>query len=133
MKKIKKLLATVAVCAMALTFAGCGKYATVDEYVNSDAVQAELATVMEQMEGSGMQMDVYGDGNKLVYAYTYDVEIDAEQAAPLLEEALAAEADTFEDVAASLKSAVDVENPTVVVTYLNPDGSVIYSAEFTAN
>lgn len=132
MKKIKRLLATVAVCAMAFTFAGCGKYATVEEYVNSDAVQAELETALAQLEGSGMQMEVYGEGNKLVYSYTYDVELDVELAAPLLEDAMASESATFEEVAESLKDAVDVENPTVVVEYLNPDGSVIYSAEFTA-
>ena len=132
MKKITKVLASAALMAMTLTFAACGKYATMEEYVQSDEVQKELDSVMDQLEGSGMQMEVYGDGDKLVYAYTYTEEIDAELAAPLLESALLEQGDQFESVADALKKEVDVENPIVVVTYLNADGSEIYSAEFTA-
>lgn len=132
MKKFKRLLAGVALMAMTFTFAACGKYATVDEYVQSDAVQAELETVMSQLDGTGMEMEVYGEGDKLVYAYTYAEALDPELAAPLLESALTEQAAQFEEVAASLKTAVKVENPVVVVKYLNPDGSEIYSAEFTA-
>ena len=38
----------------------------------------------------------------------------------------------FEGVAASVKLAVDVESPVVVVRYLDNEGNEIYSREFTA-
>ena len=49
-----------------------------------------------------------------------------------LKEALNGEAATFEGVAASVGKVVDVENPVVVVRYLNKDGSEICSQEFSA-
>lgn len=45
---------------------------------------------------------------------------------------MASQADTFKNVASSIKAAVEVENPVVVVRYLNADGSEIYSEEFAA-
>lgn len=133
MKKFTvKVMALIMGVLMVLSFASCGngKFSTIDEYVKSDAVQSQLESI--DMTGTGMTMDVYGEDNKLVYEYTYDEELDADVAAGLLESQLESSSATFENVAKSLSEAVNVDNPVVVVKYLNPDGSEIYSKEFSA-
>ena len=52
--------------------------------------------------------------------------------ASILESALESQESTFKSVASTLKSVVDVENPVVVVSYRNADGSEIVSQEFAA-
>lgn len=49
-----------------------------------------------------------------------------------LESALQAQSSTFESIAETLKQAVDVDNPIVVVRYLSSDGTEICSMEFGA-
>ena len=51
----------------------------------------------------------------------------------VLKAGLDSQKDTFKNVAASLKDAVNVSNPIVVVQYKDSDGNEIYSAEFTAD
>lgn len=47
-----------------------------------------------------------------------------------LESSLQSQASTFESVASSLKAAVEVENPVVVVRYLDNTGAEIVAQEF---
>ena len=111
-----------------------GKYASIKEYVESDEVQSELESMLSGMDTSTMSMEVYGEDNKLVYSYTYLVDLSAlGDIASTLDAALEEQASVFESVASSLKLAVDVENPVVVVKYLDKDGNVIVSKEFSAN
>lgn len=109
-----------------------GKFATMDEYVNSDLVQSQLESMMSSMEGQGMTMEIKGDGNKLIYTYRYDELAKEDGMAETLQAGLEAEAATFKSVASSLSLAVEVENPVVVVEYIDMNGEVIYSQEFTA-
>lgn len=111
-----------------------GKYASIKEYVESDEVQSELESMLSGMDTSTMSMEVYGEDNKLVYSYTYLVDLSAlGDIASTLDAALEEQASVFESVASSLKLAVDVENPVVVVEYLDKDGNVIVSKEFSVN
>ena len=79
-----------------------------------------------------MDISISGEDNKLIYTYTYSQNVDTSQMADTLKNAMASQADTFKNVASSIKAAVEVENPVVVVRYLNADGSEIYSEEFAA-
>lgn len=97
------------------------KLASVEEYLAIPQVQDQMDAMSELMESMGMTMTVAGEGNKLIYTYTYGQQIDA-----------AAQESTMKSVASSLKLYVDVENPIVVVHYLNADGSEIYTREFNA-
>ncbi len=113
-----------------------GKFATIEDFVNSSIMQAQFETMKKQVEGDGdegMTVDLTGEGNKLIYTFTYTEldDVDQETLSTVLEAGLDQEADTFEDVASSLKSAVEVENPVVVVTYKAPDGSELCSREFS--
>ncbi len=109
-----------------------GKYATIQEFVESDAMQSQLESVTSQAEASGMKFDIYGEGNKLVYAYTFSEDVDVSGMGDALKEALNEQADTFKGVAKSIPLAVDVDSATVVVKYINHDGTEICSEEFTA-
>lgn len=135
MKKIvSRILAVGMAAVMALSLASCGKK-SIEDYVASDEVQEQLESIRSSMASSGIDVDVIGEDNKLIYEYTYGEQFEEEQVeavAEQLESAMNAQASTFENVAASLKEATDVKDPIVEVRYLNADGSEIYSQEFTA-
>ena len=80
-----------------------------------------------------MSISVTGEGNKLIYTYTFAAGTDLTGAEEVLKAGLDSQKDTFKNVAASLKDAVDVSNPIVVVQYKDSDGNEIYFAEFTAD
>lgn len=111
---------------------GSGKYATVADFANSPEVQSQLETQKKSLDSSGMDIAITGEDNKLIYTFTY-LEIENQEGmAEALEQGLEAQRSTFVSVAKSIKLAVDVEDPIVVVEYLDSKGEVIYSAEFTA-
>lgn len=110
-----------------------GKYATIADYIASPALQETLSSLKEALQSSGINLDMKADGDRFIYEYTYSQDVgDLEAAAAALEESLASQASTFTNVANSLKLAVEVENPVVVVSYYNVDGTEIFSQEFTA-
>ena len=104
-----------------------GMYSSIEEFVNSDIVQTQL----EAMQPEELGVDVLAEGNKLIYEFTYGPDVNTEGIADALSAALQEQASTFELVAQTLKAAVDVENPVVVVTYKDSQGNVIVSQEFT--
>lgn len=107
------------------------KYATVEEYVKSDAVQSQLDTLKTTIKNMGMDVEVSAEDNKLIYTYTYDTDVDTEGMADQLKETLETQSSTFKSVLSSLKSYVDVDSPVIVIKYLNNDGTEIYTHEFT--
>ena len=134
MKKIiSMILSSVLLLTMVLSLTACGnsKFGSISDFVNSDEFQQQLDAAMSSTEGSGLNLEITGEDNKLIYSYTYQEEMPAE-AAEQLQAALEAQASTLEGIASELKNAVNVENPVVVVEYLNPDGSVLCSMEFSA-
>ena len=107
-------------------------YSSLDEFVNSSEMQDQIATQQESLAGSGMSVDITADGDRLVYTFTLDDTVAASVTPESLEEGMEAQASTFESIASTLKLAVDVENPVVVVEYVDSQGNVIYSGEFSA-
>ncbi len=110
-----------------------GKFDTVEDFVNSDLMQTQLDSMKSSLDDDTMSIELTGEGNKLIYTFTYkDLEgVDAATLGPALESSLENMASTFESIASSLKSAVEVDDPVVVVTYLGPDGEELCSKEFT--
>ncbi len=132
-KHLKRLLAGVLAVLMALSLVACSsKYKTMQDYVNSSEVQEQIASVKEEVESAGMQIEVKGEGNKFIYVYTLDINDVPDEVASQLESSLTAQASTFEELAEALKQEVQVDNPVVVVQYVDSDGKEIYSQEFTA-
>ena len=111
-----------------------GKYASIQEFIESDMMQEQLATQMSSLEGSGMSMALSAEDNKLIYSFQIDdPDLSAAMDASALESSLDSQASTFESVAGVLPAAIDVENPVVVVRYLDSDGNELASREFAAS
>lgn len=107
---------------------------SVEDYLNMPEVKAQLDAVIDSMSGMGMTMEVTGEGNRLIYTYQFETQLDdVETVRAGLEEGIMAQEATFKAIAKSLKEEINVENPVVVITYLNADGSEIYTVEITAD
>lgn len=111
-----------------------GKFESLEDFVNSDIMQQQLETQFASLEGTGMSIELTADDNKLIYNLTIeDPDLSAAMDASALESYLDSQAATFEAIAATLPASVDVENPVVVVRYLDYTGEEIASREFAAN
>lgn len=111
--------------------AAAGKFASIQEFIDSDMMQEELATQMESLEGTGMSMELTSEDNKLIYNFKIDdPELAAVMDTAALESTLDSQASTFESVAGVLPAAIDVEDPVIVVRYLDSDGNELASREF---
>lgn len=135
-KAISRVFALGLAVIMVISLAACaqnnGKFASVEDYLANEQVQEQLQTSIDSVKDMGMELAITGEGNKLIYTYTYATQIEAENVAEQLKAGLNAQAATFEGVASDLKDVVNVDNPVVVVTYVNKDGTVLHSQEFTA-
>ena len=136
---MKKVLAITlaAVCCLTLVFSlaackgGSGKYATMEEYVQSAEMQSQITSLQQTADAQGSSIAITGEGNKLIYTYTYPSEV-SDLMGDALESALQSQSSTFESAVEMLKQVVDVDNPVVVVRYLSSDGTEICSMEFGA-
>lgn len=134
MKKIaSKVIAAALAVLMAVSFVSCSsKYKTMEEYVNSSEVQKQISSLKQEVQSSGMNIEMKGEGDKLIYVYTIDSAYVVDGLGEQLKTALTKEASTFEQVAEELKKEVAVQNPIVVVQYVDSDGNDIHVQEFTA-
>ena len=108
-----------------------GKFASIQEFIDSDMMQEELATQLESLEGTGMSMELTAEDNKLIYNFKIDdPDLSAAMDSATLESTLDSQASTFESVGGALPAAIDVENPVIVVRYLDSDGNELVSREF---
>lgn len=108
-----------------------GKYASVEEFLKDPDVASQLEEMMAGLDDD-MLIDVSGSGDSLIYTFTFidDVDIASTRAAMKEEMNKPDFASTFEDIAASLSDAIEVTNPTVIVSYWTWDGIEIYSQEY---
>lgn len=113
---------------------GMEKYASIDEFLADPTVSSQLETMMSAL-GDDMSINVSGNGDQLVYTFAFTEEVDIESTKAAMQEQMNEEsfASTFQDIAASLSDAIEVSNPSVVVTYLAVDGTEIYSQEYFPN
>lgn len=110
-------------------------YGSIKEFAESEEFQTQLKTLVDSIAESGMKLEVNGEGNKLIYSYTYtDIVVDDTTKATMadvLEEGLESQASQFTSLAASLDEEINVEDPIVKIEYLDSEGTVIYEKEFT--
>lgn len=136
MKKLFKALVSIAVVTtMAICATGCLGKTSLEDYVNSDLIQAEVKTANES--SSDIKMEIFAEGDALVYEYTYNETVADEDELELYQQAfeteLAKSEAEFVDIADSLYDVTTVKEPSVIVRYLNADGSLIYEQEFEAS
>lgn len=115
-----------------------GKFNTLDDFINSSIMQEQLEEQVVALEESGISCEITAEGDKLVYSYTLvddslTSSVDMSVLKESLDSSLEEQADIFAGVAASLPDAVEgIENPAVVVRYLDNTGTEITSREFPA-
>lgn len=108
-------------------------YANVEEMMGDAAVMSALQETLSAMESEGLSMEITGEGNQLVYTFTYDEfeeEMDLDALSSALEEALTGMSSTFETIAESLGESVQQANPSVMVVYQTADGTELYRSMF---
>lgn len=134
MRKILSLTVAFAlILSLSIWFTGCSgeKYDTMEAFLAGEKMQSEIASAKSTLDGSGLSLEVTSQENKLIYTYTYEQVLEMDSARDILKNGLEAEKETFQNIAEELRKTVNVENPVVIVRYLNPDGTEIYSQEFT--
>lgn len=108
------------------------QFKTVKDMLKSPAMQSALDTVKKQSESLGMKLEVYGEGDSIVYEYTYTTQIEVNDTMKdAIKKALDAQSSVFKNVVSTIEMQVEVKNPKCVIKYLNADGSEIYTQEFT--
>lgn len=108
------------------------EFATVEEYVNSPEVQSEISSLESQMSNDIMNVEVVATEDTMTYSFKYNDLEKADGMAEQLEQGVEAQKSVFQTTANSLKTLVDVENPKVVIEYLDKNGEMIYTTEFVA-
>lgn len=159
MKKItSKLLLLMMVLVMAFGLAACGSddkketttsgssqtqapdnkdsksggkmYSSISEYLNDATVKEALSTMEKSVSGSGMNIKVTSEDDKLIYTFTYEKLEKTDEMAKQLEEGIKAQDATFQNTANQVKQYVDVDSATVVIKYVDSKGEEIYSKEY---
>lgn len=109
---------------------------TLEEFMNSDVMQAAVDAAKSQYEGQGVTANLFAVGDELHYEYIMeDVEVTEDQLAEV-EEMLASateeQADNFQGTADQALEAVSNDSVTVVITYKDSAGQVLYTTSYTA-
>lgn len=98
---------------------------------NSDEMKEQMETQTAALEGTGLSVELAADGSKLIYNFTItDSNVAAALDVAALESSLDSQASTYEAIASTIPLAVEVENPSVVVRYLDSTGAELLSKEF---
>ena len=130
-KTVRNVVIFVLIAAIVAIVLSFGIFST-NYKGDSKQVMDHLGITATVQEDGTLTMDIVAEGNKLVYVYTYQTDLDIEATKEALATAIEQQASVFENVAKEIKNAVNVENPIVEVRYLAKDGTEIYSQEFTA-
>lgn len=107
-------------------------YDSMEEYVASDLMQNILDSTLEDIRMDEIDFALKGEGNRLIYEYTYKTLAMTEEMTPLMEQEMDKQDEAFQSVADSLTDVVGVEQPTVVVRYLDMNGAQIAAREYPA-
>lgn len=135
-KRIVSLV--MAICltlSLMVAMSACGGKPTLEEYYNSDEMQALISTAVEQYSAQGIDCGMSASGDELHYDFALTTPI-SEDERSYYEEALATELEnngqSFVDAADEVKAAVSNETVTVVVTYYDADGGVLATKSYTS-
>ena len=97
-------------------------------------MKSQMDTQNKSLEGSGLKAALKAEGSTLIYLFTVEDDAMAEllkSNTESIQSSLDSQASAFEAIAKSLIAAVEeIENPTVVVRYVDNAGEEIFSQEF---
>ena len=112
-----------------------GMFDSIQAMIDSDLMKNQLESMLSAMEDSGMVCELTADEDSLIYNFTITDEGMAETLTKdVLDPQLSQMASTFENIGSVLPSMVEgLDNPSIIVRYLGPDGTEITSMEFFAS
>lgn len=150
-KLFKPILAAILVLTLAVSFAACSskdkddgsdssdikpnivetepEFDTIDAFLQDETVSKQINSALAEQKDT--QMNVKAEGSKLVYEYTLDEGQNTEEFKKELENTTKMQEYTFTNIATALSEAIREDNPSVVVRYLDANGSLIFEKEFT--
>ena len=107
-------------------------YSSISDYLNDATVKEALSTMEKSVSGSGMNIKVTSEDDKLIYTFTYEKLEKTDEMAKQLEEGIKAQDATFQSTANQVKQYVDVDSATVGIKYVDSKGEEIYSKEYVS-
>ena len=138
--KMKKVLAALLAAGCLLTgLAGCS--VTTSKPLSMDVTQAledyaeeNLRFAEEQMDGSGVNLEITVDGNSLIYTYTNVTQMDNNDGSVTSQLDAAAEstADSFQSVVDQIAQDINQQDIQLKVVYLNADGTELGSYSYSS-
>lgn len=110
-----------------------GLFASVEELINTDEMQAEIGELKSTMAEEDMDVEIKAEGNTMVIAFDLSNVPDMdEDTAAAAAELLATSMDSvFEEMAQELASSIAAEDTAVEARFLM-NGKEIYSQEYSA-
>lgn len=138
--KMKKVLAALLAAGCLLTgLAGCS--VTTSNPLSMDVTQAledyaeeNLRFAEEQMDGSGVNLEITVDGNSLIYTYTNETQMDNSDGSVTsqLDAAAESNADSFQSVVDQIAQDINQQDIQLKVVYLNADGTELGSYSYSS-
>ena len=149
-KLFKPILAAILVLTLAVSFAACSskdkdgsdssdikpniietepEFDTIDAFLQDETVSKQINSVLAEQKDT--QINVKAEGSKLVYEYTLNEGQNTEEFKKELENTTKMQEYTFTNIATALSEAIREDNPSVVVRYLDANGSLMFEKEFT--
>lgn len=139
--KLKLVLAALLALTMAFALAGCGKPSLEDWYNKN---QSEFQDIEDQVNAQSATMGctlelAVEDGNALVFRYTLldDYAVDTsdpavlDQLASLYDSMFDQQTATFSELRGEVLKETSTEDVVIRLVALNPDGTELYSRDFT--
>ncbi len=124
---MKKLLALIVIASVLTVLVSCGSAAVYDnvrEYVEDNA--DSFTKTVESFKESGIELKISSEGdNVLIYEAKYPSHVSDESAALFRKSVEGMDKTPYVEMAKTISEAVAVDDVSVVVRYLNDDGSVI--------
>lgn len=107
------------------------KYQSLDEFIKSDEAQ-QVVDQVQETAGDVMTFELLvEDGNKLIYQYTYNEQMDVDMDA--LKDGVNSLTSMYASSAEAIEQMVNVEDPYLVIRYMNADDTLIYEKAFNAD
>lgn len=138
--KMKKVLAALLAAGCLLTgLAGCSVTTSKPLSMNvtqalEDYAEENLRFAEEQMDGSGVNLEITVDGNSLIYTYTNETQMDNSDGSVTsqLDAAAESNADSFQSVVDQIAQDINQQDIQLKVVYLNADGTELGSYSYSS-
>ncbi len=116
---------------MLLSMAACsGKVASLKEFAESEEMQSQRKVLQDQVDGL-VEIDITGEDNRLIYTFTFLQNLGNTSGMSDAFKEMVKELELQkEEIFASLKSAVEVDDPVIVMKFIDVNGKEVFFQEF---